>query len=167
MKAILLFGFLLPLIAVRAESLQKAAVLFLPEQVECKSNGGASLAGEVGFRWDENEPLLLSLFSNPKAGGLDQVFGTIQVYDEKDRALDKAIFMTLPPIPDKEVIIRRGELRKFALWELHSTTIFPRPGSYYAVASFNYAISGRRTVSFTTTKRWFKVVKAAPKPKKI
>ena len=96
---------------------------------------------------------------------MDQVFGTIQVYDDKGRALDKVIYMTLPPIPDKEVVIRKGERRRFALWELYSTTIFPRPGSYYAIASFEYAISGRSSVTFTTTKRWFKVVKPGPKPK--
>ena len=64
---------LLPVIAMSAEELKKTAVLYLPDQVECRSGDGARVPAEIGIRWDENEPLQLSLFRNPKAGGKDGV----------------------------------------------------------------------------------------------
>jgi len=36
--------------------------------------------------------------------------------------------------------------------------IFERAGSYYAIATFEYAWSDGTNVRFTTKKRWFRVV---------
>src|SRR5688572_6916111 len=127
MKAILCLWLLLPLMAISAEELKKAAVLHLPAQIECRSGSGAKLTAEVEFRWDENEALHLGLFQSPETGGKDEVFGAIDIFDEDGRRLDKIIHVTLPPIPNKEIVINKGEVRRFGLWEMYSTVIFPRP----------------------------------------
>ena len=157
--------FLLPTVNSGAEELRKLAVLFLPDQIECRSGDGARLEGEIGFRWDENEPLYLGLWSNSKTGRND-VLGDIKVFDEKGRELDKVLYVTLPRVPDGEIVVNKGDMKRFGIYQMYSTVIFLRPGNYYGVASFSYAASGKRSVSFTTNKRWFRVVEAAPKPKK-
>jgi hypothetical protein len=163
MKATIWLWLLLPVIATQAGELKKTAVLFLPDQIERESGGGAAMQAEIGFRWDEKEPLQLGLFRDLKNSGKYRVLGGITVFDEKDHELDKAIFMTLPPFPDTEITITKGEVKRFELEELYSTVLFPRPGNYYAVASIHYGISGGKTVSFTTNKRWFRVVEAPDK----
>ena len=164
MKAAILLGLLLHVAAIAAEEIKKSAVLFIPDQIERSESGGANLAGEVGVRWAEEEPLRLGLVSKTVTPGHDSVIGTIQVFDEEDRELKKIMYVTIPPVPDKEVVIASGESKRFGLWELYSTVIFPKRGNYYAIASFD-GISGKKSVSFTTTKRWFKVVDGAPKRK--
>jgi hypothetical protein len=163
MKPLLWLGLLLPVVAFSAESMKKRAVLFLPDQIECKSGDGASLSGEVGFRWDEDTPLYLSLWANPKTGRSDRVFGSLAVFDENGRELNKAIYVTLPLSPDDQIVVKKGDVMRFGLYEMYSTAIFQKPGNYYAVAHFSYGISGMRSVDFTTNKRWFKVVEAPPK----
>jgi hypothetical protein len=162
MKPFLWLGLLLPVIVFSAESMKKRAVLFLPDQIECRSGEAARLTGEIGFRWDEDEPLYLSLWANSKSGKSDLVFGSLTVFDEKGRELSQVIHVTLPPSPDDGIVVKKGEVKRFGLYELFPAVIFPRPGNYYAVASFSYGISGKKSVDFTTNKRWFKVVEASP-----
>jgi hypothetical protein len=153
----------LSVIAARAGQLEKTAVLFLPDQIEYTHGGGAAMTAEVGFRWDENEPLHLSLFRDLETSGKYRVWGAIAVFDEKDHELAKAIHVTMPPIPNAKVTINKGELKRFELTELYSTVLFPRPGNYYAIASIDYGISGGKPVSFITSKRWFRVIEAPEK----
>lgn len=163
MKSTIWLFLWLSVIATRAEELNKPAVLFLPDQIECRSGDGTSLVGEVGLRWDEDSPLYLFLWSNPKTGINDRVFGSISVFDEKGRELNKVMYVTLPLIPDTEIMVSKGEKRRFGIYEMYSTVVFPRPGYYYAIAHISYGRADKKSVTFTTNKRWFKVAEAPPK----
>ena len=147
--------------------MHKTAVLILPDQVECKSGTGYSLSGEIGFRWDGPEPLKINVWQNPKSrkasDATNHLLGDLVVFDELGRKLEQLIFMSIPPIPDGERIINRGEYRRFGFFIWNGSVVFPRPWNYYAVATFAEAWAGKTNVVFTTSKRWFKVVEAPPK----
>src|SRR5882724_2669650 len=104
MKKLFWLGFVLPGAIFGVETLQKKTVLFLPEQIECRSGEGASLSAEVGLRWDEEEPLHLDIWSKSKPGKLDEVFGDITVLDEEGRELRHVIYVTMPLAPDKQTL---------------------------------------------------------------
>jgi hypothetical protein len=163
MRAIFWLGLLLPALGWTAEGIKRKAILFLPDRVECQSGAGTTLAGEVGFRWDEEEPLYLHLWSNAITGKLDQVFGAIMVFDENGRELDKLMHVTVPLTPDGGLLVKKGEVKRFKIYQLYSTVVFPRPGNYYAIATVSYALAGDKDVEFRTNKRWFKVIEALPK----
>lgn len=164
---IVLLCFLFLGVLTGAKELKKSGVLYLPDTIECRSGTGVNLDAEIAFRWDEDEPLYLGIFSNPKTGKNDMVLGSLTVFDENQHELETVIFVTLPPIPNGEVVVKKGELKRFGLYRLYSTIIFPRPGNYYAIANTDYGMTeqpeGKKTVTFTTSKRWFKVIEALPK----
>lgn len=55
--------------------------------------------------------------------------------------------------------------REWVFYVWNGSVVFPHAGDYYAVATFDSAWTGETNVVFTTNKRWFKVVEAAPKKK--
>lgn len=149
------------------ERLDKAAVLILPEHIECKIGSGHYLAGEIGFRWDGSEALKIHVWKDPDAEKNPKeprhVMGALRVFDETGKELDRLFFVSIPPIPDGEAVIKSGEYRQFGFFSWNGSVVFPRPGNYYAVATFGDAWTGEKNVVFTTSKRWFKVVEAPPK----
>ena len=164
-SSVLWLGLLLPTICLAEGKFHKAAVLILPDKIECVSGVTHYLSAEIGFRWEENEPLKINFWRNPKSGKSDQLLGDLEVFDEKGRKLERQFFVSIPPMPDGEIVIKRGEYRQLGFFIWNGGVIFPRPGNYYAVATFDSAWTGEVNVVFTTNKRWFKVVEALPKPK--
>jgi len=163
MKAKIWLWLLFPVMALKADELKKTAVLLLPDQIECKSGGGASLNGEIELRWDENEPLRVELWWNSKTGKNDKVGGSIRVYDEKGRELEKVIYVTMPLTPSGETLVNKGEVKRFGIYEMYSTVGFPRPGDYYAIATIDSAWFRKTNIVLTSGKRWFKIVETLPK----
>ena len=163
MKSTLWLCLLLPTICFGEGILHKTAVLILPDEIECRSGSGQFLSAEMGFRWDETAPLKINVWWNSKSGKSDELLGDIEVFDEGGRKLDRQFFVSIPPMPSGELIINRGEYKRFGVFVWNGSVVFPRPGNYYAIATFDSAWTGKTNVVFTTNKRWFKVIEAPPK----
>ena len=157
---------LLPTICLGKDEINRAAVLIFPDQVEYTSGSSHYLSAEIGFRWDETKPLRINVWRNPKSGKADRILGDIEIFDEKERKLEQQFFVSLPPMPDGEMVINRGEYKRLVLFIWNGGAVFPGPGNYYAIATFSDAWTGDTNVIFTTRKWWFKAVEAPPKPKK-
>jgi hypothetical protein len=147
------------------DQLHKGAVLMLPESIECELGTGYYLSGEIGLRWDGAQPLKMSVWKNSKADGVERLMASLAVFDETGREVDQQFFVSLPPMPTGEVIVGSGERRQFQFFVWNGAIMFRRPGNYYAIATFSDAWTHETNVQFTTSKRWFKVVEAPPKPK--
>ena len=152
--------------ALGAEVLNKKAVLILPDYVECESGSGVSLPAEISFRWDEEEPLRFSIWRLGKTENEESVLCSLAIYDEKGRELSYAAYMSLPPAPSDEGLLRKGMVKRIKAFSSGGYYIFPGAGNYYAIGTFPFAWAGNANVIFTTSRRWFKVIEAPPKPKK-
>lgn len=163
MKSFYLLG-LLACAVYSAEGIrEKKAVLILPDQIECKSGSGRYLSGEIGIRWDENEPLELNTWrrSDSKGGPSSaKVMVDIRVYDEGGKEMDRQFFVSIPPIPDGRLVMRKGEYRRLGFFLWNGRIVFPKPGNYSAVVTLREAWSGKTNVSFVSNRRWFRVVEA-------
>jgi hypothetical protein len=150
-----------------ADVLHKTAVLILPEQVECKLGSGYFLSGEMGIRWDESDPLTISVWRDPKSAietdEPNYLPCDLEVFDEAGKKLERRFFVSIPPMPEGVQVIKRGEYRRLGFFIWNGSVVFPRPGNYYAIATFRDAWTGTTNVVFTTTRRWFKVAEAPPK----
>lgn len=158
---------LLPPLCFGASILHKTAVLILPDQVECKSGSGHYLSGEIAFRWDGPDPLRINVWRDPNSeketDEPNHLLGRLEVFDETGKELERQFFVSIPPMPDGEQVIKRGEYRRLGFFIWNGSVVFPHPGNYYAIATFHDAWTGKTNVVFTTSKRWFKVVEAPPK----
>jgi hypothetical protein len=148
-----------------ADQLRKAAVLILPDSIECRIGAARSLSGEIAIRWDESEPVKISLWRDFELGKGDRLLARISVFDEDGREMEQQYFVSIPPMPDGTVIVGKAEYRKFRVFVWNGAVVFPRPGNYYAIATFEDAWMGELNVQFTTPKRWFRVVESPSKPK--
>ena len=125
------------------ETILKAALLLVPPS-DTRSR-------IVEFRWDEDEPLRLPIWSWKKDFCTR---GNMRVYSDDDKLVPvTAIAISDPPVGETRVV-RRGELVRLYLdsSEMHALS---RSGDYYEVASFD-GWSGKRRVLFETKQRWFK-----------
>jgi hypothetical protein len=159
-------GFLLPAICLGEGILHKTAVLVLPDQIECRSGVAYYLSGEIGLRWDGTDPLKINVWRNSKSGKPDQLLCDLDVFDEAGRKVEQQFFVSIPPMPEGEMVIERDKYKQLRFFIWNGGAVFPRPGNYCAIATFDSAWTGKTNVVFTTNKRWFKVVEAPPKPKK-
>jgi|LNAP01.1.fsa_nt_gb hypothetical protein len=155
MKTILLtIGVFFALVAnVRAaDRLERSALLSIPEEVTAWSQFDV----EVAFRWDEDTPLKITIWSLKK--GLS-VAGEIEFFDENGKMI-RRMFPTqpasMPQIQNAERIVTKGEVVKLGLY-YQGGPVFERRGVYYAVATFSSTLENETDVRFTTKKRWFKV----------
>lgn len=121
------------------------------------------MSGEIGFRWDGEEPLKISVWEDKKTGKPDQLLIDIEIFDEHGRLLEQQLFVSIPPMPSGEAIIARGEYRQFGAFVWNGSVQFLQSGNYYAIAVFNSAWTGKTNVVFTTNKRWFRVIEAPAK----
>ncbi|MBI2813469.1 MAG: hypothetical protein HYX71_04240 [Opitutae bacterium] len=154
---------LLPTFCFGSGVLRKPAVLIMPDLVEFRAGSVYLLRAEIGFRWDEQEPLKINVWQREKSGKREWLLGDVQIFDENGRELERQFFMSIPPMPDGEVVIYPGEYKRLGFFVWNGSVIFPRSGNYYVIATFNDAWMGKKNVIFTTSKRWFKVVEAPPK----
>ena len=138
-----------------AERVEKPALLLIPEVVSM----GQHIAASVEFRWDEDMPVTLDVLV---LANEVSTLGDLTVYDENGKEVPMSFPMSLPPAPNGKKTVSRGEVLRVALsWT--GSVDFPKPGRYYAVAVFSSAFTETSNVCFTTRKRWFQVVDAAPK----
>jgi hypothetical protein len=119
----------------------------------------------MAFRWDESEPVDISVWRDPVLGNEDRLLVRISVFDEDGREMEQQYFVSIPPMPDGTVRVGKAEYRKFRVFVWNGAVVFPRTGNYYAVATFDDAWIGKLNVQFTTPKRWFRVVESPSKPK--
>lgn len=154
----LLFFSLLGGICHGSDVMQKPAVLFMPEQIEVSTRSGYLLKAEMGFRWDETEPVKINVWNTRKNGEEKQLLGDVEIFDEQGKRLEQSFFMSIPPIPDDVVTIHKGEYKRFGFFVWNGAVTFPRSGNYYVMASFGWAQAGGTNVVFTAPKRWFKVI---------
>ena len=158
---------LLPTICFGGGVLRKPAVLIMADLVEYRTGSGYLLRAEMGFRWDEQESLKINVWQREKSGKQDWLLGDVQIFDEDGRELERQFFVSIPPMPDGETVIHSGEYRRLGFFVWNGSVIFPRPGNYYAIATFNDAWMGKKNVIFTTSKHWFKVIEAPPKERSL
>jgi hypothetical protein len=137
-----------------ADVVERPALLVLPKEVPIH----ASLPLTVAFRWEEEDPVTVDTFER---GNLLCTSGGIEVFDESGREVPLSFPMSLPPIPTDQKKVRKGETLKLGL-HCMGYPEFPRPGRYYAIASFSGLRSDGVKVRFVTTKRWFIVFDAKP-----
>lgn len=135
-----------------AAQVEKSALLLLPEVISSR----VSLKVSVEFRWDEDTPMTLDAFSN---GGRLCTNGSIEIFDENGKEVPIFYPVSMPPLPTMKKEVRKGEVLKIGLYLMGSPQ-FPRPGRYYAIATFSEAFSGESNLRFTTKKRWFEVTGA-------
>ena len=121
----------------------------------------------MAFRWDEPNPLKIWVWRDPESkkesDTPNHLQGDLEVFDETGEKLEQHFFVSMPPPPDSEIVINGGEYRRFGFFIWNGSVVFPRPGTYYAVATFRHAWTGKINVVFTTSKRWFIVGEAPPK----
>ena len=108
--------------------------------------------------WDEDAPVTLEVLSTQTEVS---TFGIISVYDENGKAVPMTFIVSLPPVPNGQMTVSKGELFRVSLYWMGSVN-FAKPGRYYAVAVFSDAFIGKTNVRFTTKKHWFQVVAASP-----
>ena len=125
------------------ETILKAALLLVPP-----SDTRSRIAE---FRWDEDEPLRLPIWSWKKDFCTR---GTMRVYSDDDNLVPVTFVAISDPPVGNSRIVERGELVLLYLDSLESH-ILSRSGDYYEVASF-YGESAGRRVLFVTKRRWFK-----------
>ena len=89
-----------------------------------------------------NQTTKNNVWRNPKSGKADRLLGDIEIFDEKGRKLEQQFFVSLPPMPDGEIVINRGEYKRFVLFIWNGGSVFPGPGNYYAIATFSDAWTG-------------------------
>ena len=129
------------------ERMERTALLILPEVISSEHPFRPS----VEFRWDDEAPLRISTWT---LNDSQSTLGEVQVFDENGKEVPIIYPVTLPTIPDGELTVKQGEVLRIDL-DLLGWPIFERAGSYYAIATFEYAWSDGTNVRFTTKKRWF------------
>ena len=142
-------------VAYAAKQIEKPALLLMPDEISIHRRITAS----VEFRWDEDMPVTLEVLSKQNEVS---TLGDITVYDEDGKEVPMSFPVSLPPAPDGQKTVSKGEVFRAALYWMGSVD-FAKPGRYYAVAVFSDAFIGNSNVRFTTKKHWFQVVAAAPK----
>ena len=133
----------------------KPALLLLPDLVSIREN----LIASVEFRWDGDAAVTLDTWSD---GGRLSTLGEIRVFDENGKEVPIWFPVSLPLMPTGKIDVKKREVLKIGLY-LMGRAQFPRPGRYYAIATFSSAFSDGENVRFTTKKRWFEVTSGGPK----
>jgi hypothetical protein len=131
-----------------AGRIEKTALLLLPSQIHAHSVFEAS----VEFRWDEDEVLVLDIWSIRG----ESVYGDVRVYDEHGNEVPLLYPMSMPITPDRQRKVSKGELVRVGLYRLGDLQL-DKPGLYRAVAEFSSGFVGKTNVHFTTKSKWFTV----------
>ena len=155
LPAIVLAFVALAATAAAASRLEKSALLLLPDVISI--HGG--LSASVEFKWDEEKPVTLDTWS---FDGRLSTYGEIAVFEDGGKEVPTIYPLSMPLLPSGKKEVKKGEVLKIVLYKM-GWIQFPRPGRYYAIATFDSAFSGETNVRFTTEKRWFEVTEAEPK----
>jgi len=142
------------LIAAPSTSSTRSASLYVPAEIVF-AGAAAVCDAEVEVRWDEDDPLLIQTWS--QFGGLSTA-GDLAFFDEGDREVAVLYPASISFVPDGQKEVRKGESLRLKLYWLGAPQ-FPRSGRYYAIATFSWAWTSGKNVTFRTERRWINVIK--------
>jgi hypothetical protein len=139
-------------VASDARSMEKSALLLLPLTIESQRD----LRPTVEFRWDEDTPV--EIWTVAVEGRLC-THGELKVYSADGKEMPMFYPMTMPLIPSGSKTLKKGDVLRIGIYTLSFVQRL-KPGSYYAIATFSDAFSGKQNVRFKSKRRWFQVTGA-------